>query len=181
MADAKTRKQRMRERRQQAGLKAELVWLTPEAQAAMAALRQPGETIDAVVNRALITLQGLTQAGAPHVPSRGPSHKGVPSTVPSHGTIPTEALDEIAIGPKGVPSHVPSHVPSPTERPSYETYRATILQRIAALRAQQSPVSWQQIADAFNQEGLATLSGRGKWDKSTVASLWKKYGEGGNT
>ena len=146
MADAKTRKQRMRERRQQAGLKAELVWLTPEAQAAMAALRQPGETIDAVVNRALITLQGLTQAGAPHVPSRGPSH-----------------------------------VPSPTERPSYETYRATILQRIAALRAQQSPVSWQQIADAFNQEGLATLSGRGKWDKSTVASLWKKYGEGGNT
>jgi hypothetical protein len=30
MADAKTRKQRLRQRRQQAGLKAALVWLTPE-------------------------------------------------------------------------------------------------------------------------------------------------------
>jgi hypothetical protein len=57
-----------------------------------------------------------------------------------------------------------------------------ILQRIAALRAQQpQPLSWQQIADTFNAEGLATLSGRGRWDKSTIASLWKKYGEGGST
>jgi hypothetical protein len=38
MADAKTRKQRLRQRRQQAGLKAALVWLSPEGQAAMAAL-----------------------------------------------------------------------------------------------------------------------------------------------
>jgi hypothetical protein len=40
MADAKTRKQRMRQRRQQAGLKAALVWLSPEAQAARSALGQ---------------------------------------------------------------------------------------------------------------------------------------------
>jgi hypothetical protein len=38
MADAKTRKRRLRERRQQAGMKAELVWLTPAGCAAMAAL-----------------------------------------------------------------------------------------------------------------------------------------------
>jgi hypothetical protein len=56
MADAKTRKQRLRQRRQQAGLKTALVWLTPEGQAAMAALRQPGETVDAFFNRALVTL-----------------------------------------------------------------------------------------------------------------------------
>jgi hypothetical protein len=69
MADSKTRKRRLRQRRQQAGLKAALVWLTPEGQAAMAALRQPGETIDAVVNRALVTLQGVMANGtspAPH-------------------------------------------------------------------------------------------------------------------
>jgi hypothetical protein len=41
MADAKTRQQRMRERRQQA---------------AMAALRQPGETVDAFFNRALANM-----------------------------------------------------------------------------------------------------------------------------
>jgi hypothetical protein len=63
MAESKLRKRRFRERRQQAGMKAELVWLTPEAQAAMAALRQPGETLDAVVNRAFVTLQRLTQTG----------------------------------------------------------------------------------------------------------------------
>jgi hypothetical protein len=55
MADSKTRKQRLRQQRQQADLKAALVWLSPEAQAAIAALRQPGETMDAVVTRALIT------------------------------------------------------------------------------------------------------------------------------
>jgi hypothetical protein len=66
MADAKARKRRLRERRQQAGMKAALVWLSPEGQAAMAALRQPGETIDAVVNRALITLQqGLANGTSP--------------------------------------------------------------------------------------------------------------------
>jgi hypothetical protein len=40
MADSKTRKQRLRQRRQQAGLKAVLVWLSPEAQAARSALGQ---------------------------------------------------------------------------------------------------------------------------------------------
>jgi hypothetical protein len=60
MDNSKLRKRRLRERRQQAGLKAALVWLTPAAQAAMAALRQPSETLDAVVNRALIA---LPQAG----------------------------------------------------------------------------------------------------------------------
>jgi hypothetical protein len=57
MADSKLRKRRQRARRRQAGLKAALVWLTPEGQAAMTALKQPGEPMDAVVNRALITLQ----------------------------------------------------------------------------------------------------------------------------
>ncbi len=63
MADSKTRKQRMRARRRQAGLKGALVWLSPEGQAAMAALRQPGETLDAFVNRVLVTWQRLTPTG----------------------------------------------------------------------------------------------------------------------
>jgi len=73
MADAKRRKQRMRERRQQAGMKAELVWLSAGGQVAMAALRQPGETVDAVVNRALIALQRVMANGtspAPHHDTR---------------------------------------------------------------------------------------------------------------
>jgi hypothetical protein len=74
MAESKLRKRRFRERRQQAGMKAELVWLTPEGQAAMAAPGWPrsgaGETVDAVVNRALLTLHTLTQTGTSPVPHR---------------------------------------------------------------------------------------------------------------
>jgi hypothetical protein len=73
MADAKTRKPRLRQRRQQAGLKAALVWLTPDTQAAMAALRQPGETVDVFFNRAVVTLQQVLANGtspAPHPDTR---------------------------------------------------------------------------------------------------------------
>jgi hypothetical protein len=72
MADAKTRKQRLRARRQRAGLKAALVWLSPAGQAAMAALRQPGETVDAFVNRALITLQNVLANGTSPDARRSP-------------------------------------------------------------------------------------------------------------
>jgi hypothetical protein len=65
-AESKLRKRRLRARRRQAGLKAHLVWLSPEGQAAMAALRRPGETIDAFFNRALVTLQqGLANGTSP--------------------------------------------------------------------------------------------------------------------
>jgi hypothetical protein len=77
MADSKTRKQRLRQRRQQAGLKAALVWLTPEGQAAMAALRRLGETLDAFFNRALVTLQQVMANGTSPAPR--------PDTRPSDG------------------------------------------------------------------------------------------------
>jgi hypothetical protein len=41
MDNSKLRKRRLRARRQHAGLKAHLVWLSPAGQAALAALRQP--------------------------------------------------------------------------------------------------------------------------------------------
>jgi hypothetical protein len=63
MDNSKLRKRRLRQRRQQAGLKAALVWLSPEGQAALAALRQPGETLDAFFNRALVSWQESTPTG----------------------------------------------------------------------------------------------------------------------
>jgi hypothetical protein len=63
VADSRIRKQRLRARRQQAGMKAELVWLSPAGRAAMAALRQPGETVDAFFNRVLVTLQQVMANG----------------------------------------------------------------------------------------------------------------------
>jgi hypothetical protein len=69
MAESKLRKRRLRQRRQQAGMKAALVWLSPEGQAAMAALRQPGETLDTFFNRGLVTWQQARPSGTSPVPS----------------------------------------------------------------------------------------------------------------
>jgi hypothetical protein len=66
--DSTLRKRRLRERRRQAGLKAALVWLTPAGRAAMAALRQPGETVDAFFNRVLVTLQQVLATGTSPIP-----------------------------------------------------------------------------------------------------------------
>ena len=80
MADSKTRKRRLRARRRQAGLKGVLVWLTPAAQAALAALRRPGETLDAVVNRALVTAPHRSPAGTSPTPARDPdTQAGAPA------------------------------------------------------------------------------------------------------
>jgi hypothetical protein len=79
MADSKTRKQRMR---QQAGLKAALVWLSPEGQAAMATLKQPGETVDSFFNRALVTLQQVMANGT----------SPAPRPEADHGALATAAL-----------------------------------------------------------------------------------------
>jgi hypothetical protein len=63
MAESKLRKQRLRARRRDAGLKAALVWLSPEGQAAMTARRQLGETVDAFFNRVLVTWQPARPSG----------------------------------------------------------------------------------------------------------------------
>jgi hypothetical protein len=68
MDDSTRRKRRFRERRQQAGPKAALVWLSPAGQAAMSALRQPGETLDACFNRVLVALHQVRSGETSPVP-----------------------------------------------------------------------------------------------------------------
>jgi hypothetical protein len=74
------RKRRFRDKRRQAGWQDQLIWLSPEGQAALAALRQPGETLDACVNRVLVTLHNLRACGTSPVPSPIPQET---SPVPS--------------------------------------------------------------------------------------------------
>ena len=75
MADSKLRNERLRQRRRQAGLKAALVWLTPGSQAAMVALRRPGETVDAFFNRALVTWQqGMANGTSPATRPEAEAH-----------------------------------------------------------------------------------------------------------
>ena len=60
MRDDSTRKQRLRQRRREAGWKAYEVWLDATERDVLEKLRQPGESIDAVLQRALRGLQAET-------------------------------------------------------------------------------------------------------------------------
>jgi excisionase family DNA binding protein len=61
---------------------------------------------------------------------------------------------------------------APTPTPSAEAppaRKATLLPRLQALHAE--GLSSQQIAHRLNPEGVPTLSGRGQWQRGTVANL----------
>jgi hypothetical protein len=92
MDDATTRKQRLREKRRAEGMKPYEVWLDPDGQARLATLRLAGESVDAIIGRALASLERLTVSVASPVPSR------VPSRVPSHDwhVSPATSTDERA-------------------------------------------------------------------------------------
>jgi len=93
------RKRRFRDKRRQAGWQDQLIWLSPEGQAALAALRQPGETLDACINRALITASETVvtrtrpvtsppQAWTSPVPSPPPLETHEPRHQAQRGTSP---------------------------------------------------------------------------------------------
>jgi hypothetical protein len=109
MDDATARKQRLRKKRRAEGMKAYEVWLDTEGQTLLADLRQAGESIDAVIRRALTALQrltphvaspvasrdtqtqriGHTDGATSHVPSHGPSHDIEPRPVPRPERTPS--------------------------------------------------------------------------------------------
>jgi hypothetical protein len=89
MDDSMMRKRRLREKRRDAGWQDQLIWLSPAGQAAMAALRHPGETIDAFFNRALVTLQHQRQSETS--PAPGPVTSPVPTQIIERPPAPVSA------------------------------------------------------------------------------------------
>jgi hypothetical protein len=86
------RKRRFRDKRRQAGWQDQLIWLSPEGQAALADLRQPGETLDVCINRVLIaathrqasrTSPATSPVSSPESPPTSPAHDPA-----HHGTSP---------------------------------------------------------------------------------------------
>lgn len=62
--------------------------------------------------------------------------------------------------------------PPSTPRPLSMQKRAA-LERIRELRAQN--LSFSQICEVFQSEGVPTLSGEGQWSKGTLWNLWKNH------
>ncbi|MDR1873458.1 MAG: recombinase family protein [Synergistaceae bacterium] len=68
------------------------------------------------------------------------------------------------------PSAAVGDVPAPKENASgRNTYRRTILRKIRSLR--RKGMTFTDIARQFNEEGVATLSGTGKWYSGTISQI----------
>jgi Recombinase len=71
------------------------------------------------------------------------------------------------------PERAERSIPASLSPPSLSLLRpeskAAVLQRLQALQAE--GLSLQKIADRLNNEGVPTLSGKGKWQKGTIGNL----------
>jgi hypothetical protein len=87
--------------------------------------------------------------------------------------VDAAALEELmrrAVATTGAPSPGAEALPTPAaavETP--QARKAALLTRLRAMKAE--GLSSQQIAMQLNREGIPTLSGRGSWQKGTVANL----------
>jgi excisionase family DNA binding protein len=71
--------------------------------------------------------------------------------------------------PQTPPANGTPTLPTPSAVETHEARKAALLARLQALKAE--GLSTQAIATRLNREGLPTLSGRGSWQRGTVANL----------
>ncbi len=62
---------------------------------------------------------------------------------------------------------------SPSSPRPLSMQKRAALERIRELRAQD--LSFSQICEVFQSEGVPTLSGEGQWSKGTLWNLWKNH------
>ena len=62
---------------------------------------------------------------------------------------------------------------SPSSPRPLSIQKRAVLERIRELRAQD--LSFSQICEVFQSEGVPTLSGEGQWSKGTLWNLWKNH------
>ena len=62
---------------------------------------------------------------------------------------------------------------SPSSPRPLSMQKRAALERIRELRAQN--LSFSQICEVFQSEGVPTLSGEGQWSKGTLWNLWKNH------
>ena len=124
MHPSTTSKQRERERLKAEGWSHHELWLSPQEQVWLQALRAPGEAFRDTIGRSLELAHFIKTQPVRELTSQNPDH----------------------------------------------ARRATIIARIHHAKDAEGK-SYQKIADELNEEGIPTFSGRGEWQKGTVANL----------
>lgn len=139
----RARVQRLRERRKQSGWTQHELWLDPASATLIEQLKQPGENVSAVVQRAL---QALAQ----------------------HQRVPSEAIDSVTSDDTPeLKSNVSSNGSIDHMDPRHR--KAALVARLREMKAQ--GMSLDKIASELNREALPTLSGKGSWKKGTIGNL----------
>jgi Recombinase len=195
MADAKSPMQKQREQRRAQGWRDVNVWLTPEGQQRIARLMEPGESLSTLIDRALAALDTIhsrpigsrtsettsnhaedLQAHIAHEVSRYFTSDGfrenlfIPLIIqaltrylPSDLTryLPSDAITIAALPAEGHSPHQQVAVTSGDKH--------SIVKRLRDLQAE--GLSLQAIANRLNNDGVPTLSGKGRWQKGTIGNL----------
>jgi len=195
MADAKTSMQKQREERRAQGWREATIWLTPEGQQRISRFLEPGESLSALIDRALAAFEAV-RSGAMVKPETREVTREVTSTLTREEDLSalmtrevTRYLTSVAFREQVVlpllretlSSYLPSELPSrrtreltseitrEVTRPSTTVDKAEVVQRIRTLKS--AGLSLQHIADRLNADGVPTLSGHGRWQKGTIANL----------
>jgi hypothetical protein len=168
MAETRERMQRLRKKRKDQDEKAMEIWLDPASQGRLVRLRQPGESVSAVIRRALVALDT-------HAAHGYPSASGQPGTRDEPGRHPREERREPLPQPTpetgDITSNVTSNVTSGTLRDLANPLlrKAAVLKRLRAMQAE--GLSLQAMANRLNAERIPTLSVKGQWQKGTIGNL----------
>jgi hypothetical protein len=172
------RSQNLRQRHKAEGDKSCLLWLSPTTQARVAGLKQEGETLAQLVDRALEALEKNRQ----DVPQDTPGvAKPVAERQPEDRQrvevwVPDDLVDSLrAFLLGGVANSVAQQREEKDRQGEKKTGQDTpsdwprLVAQVEELRKQ--GVSFRDIARRWNAKGIPTPSGKGQWHGATVGRL----------
>jgi hypothetical protein len=154
MHPSTTSKQRERERLKAEGWSHHELWLSPQEQVWLQALRAPGEAFRDTIGRSLELAHFIKTQPVRELTSQEANIQARPASDPPKV--------KAARRPRQLTSHNPDHA-----------HRAAIIARIRHAKDTEGK-SYQQIADELNTDGIATFSGRGRWEKGNVGRFYKE-------
>jgi hypothetical protein len=153
------RSQNLRQRHKAEGDKSCLLWLSPTTQARLARLKQEGETLAQLFDRALEALESVAKP----VAERQPEDRQRVEV-----WVPDDLVDSLRAFLLG---GVANSVAQQREEKDRQDVPAELplVAQVEELRKQ--GVSFRDIARRWNAKGIPTPSGRGQWHGATVGRL----------
>jgi hypothetical protein len=173
-----------RKRRRQEGKAPVTVWLSREEKRRLEALTKTWHcSTSELVQQALAQFQPETPTGTGAAPATEQLRQLVTATVTDIVTVTLPELvrdlvGEIVQKQVSIPITAPDNSNEtvtrtlrdrPANQPSPE--KAAVIARLQAMRT--TGLSFEQMATQLCREGLPTLSGKGTWQKGTIAKLLK--------